>query len=706
MPRRPPVSVAICLFNSARFIDETLESVFAQTFRDYELILLDDGSTDGCAGAIERRYRRRGVRVIRQLHQGLSHARRRVIAEATGEFVAFLDHDDVWLPEKLERQMAAVSRNPSAALFFSDCLYIDEQGAAIGRVSDQYALAGIDLSGGRAYAELLRRGCFIWQSTVFARTIALRAVDGFNPRYPYIADYDTWLAMARRYPVHYTPEVLAKWRVHANQFTSRCPDVTLEDHRTLLGPLVRVASIPPAIRTSIAARVFGQHLVSCRNLIEQRRFALATRAALGMIAYPDQVLAHCRKAVAEEPWLGRRLRSVYRGLRRSIRRLRHYAPNRLPETMTPTHVWIDGSVLDASRTGHFSLVSELIRTLARDQSVAVHVETSAAGERVLRDRLQQDVIAVRFHRPRWWLPRSFSTPRGRPPHCATVEVIVWRGRFRWAHSRHVAIVPDLTTKIHPELHTAENVADFDHFLTYVERHAHDVATLSEHSRHDIIERLHVYPDSVAVMPAPLHPLYVTPQFDASVVAAHGLATPYVLCVGTIEPRKNLRRLVKAFELLRKNGVTRNHVLAFAGPEGWDDDFARFLSESDASSSVRRLGFVPIEHLPSLYHFASAVVYPSVYEGFGLPVLEAMASSAITVASSTTSLPEVLGDGLTFDPYSVESVASALAEALSMPEEQQARYRRRCRSRAEWLLRSAAQTSPLPGLAVSPLVRVA
>ena len=98
---RPTVSVAICLFNSSRFIDETLESVFAQTFSDYEVILVDDGSTDGCVEKIEQTYGDRRLAIIRQKHRGLAMARRASIAAATGEFVAFLDHDDLWLPQKL-----------------------------------------------------------------------------------------------------------------------------------------------------------------------------------------------------------------------------------------------------------------------------------------------------------------------------------------------------------------------------------------------------------------------------------------------------------------------------------------------------------------------------------------------------------------------------------------------------------------------------
>lgn len=106
-PEVPLVSVAICLHESSRYIDDTLESVLAQTFEDFEIVLVDDGSTDGCAQRIERQYRDSRITIVRQRHQGLGVARQESIAHARGEYVAFLDHDDLWLPAKLERQVSA-----------------------------------------------------------------------------------------------------------------------------------------------------------------------------------------------------------------------------------------------------------------------------------------------------------------------------------------------------------------------------------------------------------------------------------------------------------------------------------------------------------------------------------------------------------------------------------------------------------------------
>jgi glycosyltransferase involved in cell wall biosynthesis len=112
-----------------------------------------------------------------------------------------------------------------------------------------------------------------------------------------------------------------------------------------------------------------------------------------------------------------------------------------------------------------------------------------------------------------------------------------------------------------------------------------------------------------------------------------------------------------------------------------------------------LGFIPTEHLPSLYHYASVVVQPSLYEGFGIPVMEAMSSSALVIASNAGALPEVLGPGgITFDPLDSRAIAAALLSAIAMSPEEAAEYRQRCRSNAEAHLERLRSEPLLPGIA--------
>jgi glycosyltransferase involved in cell wall biosynthesis len=162
---------------------------------------------------------------------------------------------------------------------------------------------------------------------------------------------------------------------------------------------------------------------------------------------------------------------------------------------------------------------------------------------------------------------------------------------------------------------------------------------------------------------------------AAVRGRYGLPGRYLLFVGTIEPRKNLTRLLHAFEPLRKEGLT--DALVVVGKRGWlYGDFFAELERSPVREAVILPGFVPDEHLPAVYAGAQALVFPSLYEGFGLPTLEAMACGTPVACSDTASLPEVGGDAaLYFDPTSEDAILQTLRRLLSDAELQEELARR-------------------------------
>ena len=231
----------------------------------------------------------------------------------------------------------------------------------------------------------------------------------------------------------------------------------------------------------------------------------------------------------------------------------------------------------------------------------------------------------------------------------------------------VATVHDLHFLHEPDHFTRRGVWVFRRFLDLVRSEASVVLCPSEATRADCLEagidadRLRVVPWAVADPPA-------APAAVDRVRRRHGLDRPYVLFAGTVEPRKNLGRLVDAFG--RLGPVDADLVLV--GPEGWG---------GLDTGSARRLGFLPRADVDALYAGAAAVCYPSLREGFGLPVLEAMAQGAAVVTSATTATAEVAGDAaLLVDPEDVDAIAGALHRLLTDPE-LAARLRAAARDRA-------------------------
>lgn len=198
------------------------------------------------------------------------------------------------------------------------------------------------------------------------------------------------------------------------------------------------------------------------------------------------------------------------------------------------------------------------------------------------------------------------------------------------------------------------------------RRATHVIAVSEQTRRDLMTVYGLAPEKVTVVYEAADSRFCLqqPRAVAEVHARYGLPERYLLFVGTIEPRKNLSRLLAAFEAIHTDGLSDGLVIV--GKRGWlYDDFFSRLERSPARDAVLFPGYVPDQDLPAVYAGAQALIFPSLYEGFGLPVLEGMACGTPVVASSASSIPEVGGDAaLYFDPADVGEMAVTLRRVLS------------------------------------------
>ncbi|MDQ6706080.1 MAG: glycosyltransferase family 4 protein, partial [Acidobacteriota bacterium] len=223
-----------------------------------------------------------------------------------------------------------------------------------------------------------------------------------------------------------------------------------------------------------------------------------------------------------------------------------------------------------------------------------------------------------------------------------------------------------TSWLLPEVHTPANVANDKAFAENIVKRAQGVIVPSESSRKDAIRILGLDPMRVQVIHHGISGGYFRdPKLSPEARARYKLNRPYVLFISTIEPRKNVDRLLDAYSALALE-IRNEFELIVAGPVGWNSANTVERLQS-GMPGVRYLGYVPEQHLPGLTAGASLFVYPSLYEGFGFPVAQAMAAGVPVIASNNSSIPEVAGDAARLvDPRSTEEIRAALADLLLSP----------------------------------------
>lgn len=209
---RPRVSIITPTFNRAQFIGFAVDSVLAQTFDDFELLIVDDGSEDDTVSVLEPYRMDSRVRYLHQPNQGQSVARNRGLARARGEFICFLDSDDAWTPTKLEQQVRLMDEYPEVDIIHGDEIDIDAQGREVSRKN-------MRRFSGMIARELLADNS-VSINTVMVRKHCFEEMGGFSEGRRVADDYDIWLRFAARYRFLYVPEFFGYYRVMPDQISS------------------------------------------------------------------------------------------------------------------------------------------------------------------------------------------------------------------------------------------------------------------------------------------------------------------------------------------------------------------------------------------------------------------------------------------------------------------------------------------------------
>lgn len=235
----------------------------------------------------------------------------------------------------------------------------------------------------------------------------------------------------------------------------------------------------------------------------------------------------------------------------------------------------------------------------------------------------------------------------------------------------ITMIHDISYEHYPQFFTRKQVIQYRATIPHTARQAARVLTVSEYSKRDLVETYGIPEQKVVVTYDGVSPRFVPVSADdrLAVTGKYGIPGKYLLTVGNLQPRKNLVRLITAYTRLREARPDIQHKLVIVGKKAWKfSPVLAFVSQSKWADEIILTDYVPDGDLPALYSGADAFAYPSIFEGFGLPPLEAMACGTPVVVSDRSSLPEVVGDaGLKVDPFDVNGIAAALAALLLEPE---------------------------------------
>ena len=336
-----------------------------------------------------------------------------------------------------------------------------------------------------------------------------------------------------------------------------------------------------------------------------------------------------------------------------------------------THVVLNALLLNTAATYRGAGISGYEQHLIRALGTLNKEMTLTA---IVGDRRWSAPAGVNMYRPSWNTERpparivweQVAQPLAlRRLHADVYHGLAFVGPLWGPNIPQVITVHDLSFVRYPETLPVWKARYLRWFTRWSVQRAHKVIAVSESTRQDLLRWLALPATKVVTVPNGVSDRF-HPLADADVQAwreRRGLPDAFFLFVGTLQPRKNLETLVRAYARWRSRTTGPAWPLLIGGARGWYyERLFALVQELGLGNEVQFLGYVPGEDLPYLYNAATVFVYPSLFEGFGLPVLEAMACGTPVIVADTSSLPEVVGDaGVRVPPLDVEAWADALAE---------------------------------------------
>jgi glycosyltransferase involved in cell wall biosynthesis len=271
----PKVSVIVPVFNGAKYIEASIRSALAQNYANLEIVVVNDGSTDSTSQEIESFLNLPNFLYVEQANLGVAAARNKGLLHATGEIIAFLDHDDLWLPHKIKLQVEYLISHPEVALVHSNYSAIDATGnPAVLQLSPQWP-TNVE---GRCFKDLFTRNRLALL-TVLVRKKCLDRAGLFNEQMSAAEDYELWLRLAWYYPFGYMPERLALYRIHNSNASQNLLNMELMELGAINSVLAQFPEIPRTIGNRLVRKRLAElnYVVGSLYMWQEEDFKTARR---------------------------------------------------------------------------------------------------------------------------------------------------------------------------------------------------------------------------------------------------------------------------------------------------------------------------------------------------------------------------------------------------------------------------------------------
>jgi len=646
MPPRPLVSIVTPSFNAAEFIEETIRSVLGQDYPRIEYLVMDGGSTDGTVEILER-YRGR-LQFVSEKDGGTADAVNRGFRKAKGEILAWIGADDLYLPGAVSTAVAALLDDPGAVVVYGGGYWIDEHGRTLGRYP---TVAPYDPA-------MFRRDCPICQPASFMRRKAVEAVGGLNHTLQSAFDYDLWIRLSQNHRFRAIPQHLAASRMHR-------------------------------LNKSLGQK--QSMFEECIRLLRHHYGYVPVHWVYGYISFlrdgADQFFMPLRPSAAAY------LRAFVLGSRYNLRRLPRYwaewSSGLLKMASAPAagkplrRIAIDLTpMLPGGENGGIKLLAlELVRRLAaRPDAPEILLLTSARSHDELAALDAPNVRRVcmspgnrslsRFS-PRFLRALRGSAVNTLPPGTDLLFSPFTGISFFDPAAPIVAVVADLQYAYYPQFFTSEDRRERQRNFQRVCRLASRIVCISEYTRATVLEHSGLPPGRTAVIGIAARPSAHAPaRVPADLPLSPGR---YLLYPANFWRHKNHELLLLAFGIYRTAHPDSDLKLALTGaPSARRDELMEAVRRMGLADHVVFPGFLAEEDFAALLSGAAALIFPSLFEGFGMPVLEAMAAGVPVLSSNRTSLPEVAAPrdhpdaALLFDPRRPAEIIAAIERLENDP----------------------------------------